>query len=222
MNEMNTQLCVVRHGETNWNIQRRIQGQLDVPLNAHGQEQAQALAQYLRGESFAACYSSDLLRAQQTAQTLIAGTAWPLHFDAALRERHYGELQGLTAEEVAQQAPHASAYYVARDVHYAFATGESLHHFAQRVLQGVSRLARQHVGETLLLVTHGGVLDVLYRHATGRRLESARDFSVPNVGVNWLDLKIDRALPDAPVDWQVRRWAEQHHLQELGREELPA
>ncbi len=219
---MTTRLCVVRHGETDWNIQRRIQGQLDVPLNAHGRSQAAALARSLRDTDFSVCYSSDLLRAQQTAQTVCAGTHWPLQLEADLRERHYGKLQGLTAEELALRDPQAGRRYAARDLHDDFGGGESLLRFARRVRAVVTTLARRHAGGALLLVTHGGVLDVLYRHATGRALETPRDFSVPNVGVNWFDLTFDGAAPDALPSWHLRSWADQRHLQAVaGLEELP-
>lgn len=209
---MKTRFCLIRHGETDWNAERRIQGQIDIPLNPTGQLQASAAARGVAGQKFTALYSSDLLRAHQTAEPLAHPQRLRLHTDAALRERHYGILQSLTAEEARLRHPQASQRHAVRDLDYAFEGGESLTDFARRVMDGIEALVRRHPGETILVVTHGGVLDIIYRHATGRTLQTKRDFAVPNAALNWLERDAD--------GWRVLLWADRRHL-EAALDELP-
>ena len=117
----------------------------------------------------------------------------------------------MTAEEARILHPQASLRHAAREPDYALEGGESLADFARRVLDGFETLARRHAGETLLVVTHGGVLDILYRHATSRSLQGKRDFAVPNAALNWLER-------DA-AGWRVYLWADQRHL-EMALDEL--
>ena len=106
-----TRLCLVRHGETAWNAERRIQGQLDVPLSSTGHAQARATANWLAQEDFAAIYSSDLSRALHTAEAVAHLLRLPIGQQVALRERHYGVLQGLTFDEAERQQPQACLLY---------------------------------------------------------------------------------------------------------------
>lgn len=201
---MITRFCIVRHGETDWNVEKRIQGHTDVPLNATGRAQALAMAFNAAHQRFSAIYSSDLSRAMETARYVAEREDEAIRPMPQLRERHYGILQGLTAAEAAESHPAAHALYVARDPDYDFVTGESLRGFATRVLSGLSLLARHHAGETILAASHSGVLDVLYRHATGRPLESPRDFEIPNCALNWFGMD-GHGL-------HLERWADRHHL----------
>lgn len=200
-----TQLCIVRHGETDWNAEKRIQGQTDIPLNAAGRAQAAAAAAGLAGRRFDAIYSSDLARTWQTAQPIAA--ALGLHLNAApgLRERHYGRMQGLTVEEARQRYPALHAVYVGRDPHHDLDGGESLTGFAGRIAAGLAGLAAAHAGQTLLLVAHGGVLDIAYRIATGRDLAGPRDFPIPNAALNWLEYR--------GATWRLVAWGEKAHLE---------
>lgn len=179
---MTTRLCLVRHGETDWNAARRIQGQIDIDLNETGCAQARATARGLAGEGFAAVYASDLKRARATAEAIAAGQ--PVQLEPALRERHYGAFQGLTYAEARARLPQDYARFEARDPDFAFGHGEPLRGFAARVEQCLRRLVARHPGESLLLVTHGGVLDIVYRLATGMALTAARDFLIPNAALN--------------------------------------
>ncbi len=206
---MKTRFCLIRHGETAWNAERRIQGQIDIPLNAKGRRQAAAAGRSLAAENFAAAYSSDLKRARATA---VALTDQPVLAEADLRERHYGVMQALTLEEAGTGHPEIYRRYLARDLHCELDGGESLAGFARRVMLGLEAIARRHVGQTVLVVTHGGVLDIVYRSACGRGLDSPRDFPIPNAGLNWLER-------DAGA-WHILRWADQSHLQEV-IDELP-
>jgi 2,3-bisphosphoglycerate-dependent phosphoglycerate mutase len=199
-----TRFCIIRHGETDWNVERRIQGHADVPLNSMGEAQAAAAAAGLAGQPFAAAYSSDLDRAWRTAQTAVQPLGLIVQAESGLRERHYGVLQGLTSAEIRERLPQVHARYVARDVHYDFETGESLSDFAKRVVATVEQLARRHQGASVLLVSHGGVLDICHRHATGRPLSTPRDFQIPNAALNWFEL-------DAG-GWRLLAWADRRHL----------
>lgn len=202
---MKTRLCLVRHGETDWNAERRVQGQIDIPLNAKGWTQAAALAQGLADESFGALYSSDLQRAWQTAEPIASSRGLPIRRDPSLRERHFGVLQSFTAGEARLRHPEASRRHAARDVEYGYEGGESLAAFERRIRDWLDEICHRHAGESILVVTHGGVLDIAYRHATGRTLSSPRDFALPNAGLNWLE-------GDAG-GWRVRVWADLSHLE---------
>ncbi len=199
-----TRLCIVRHGETDWNVDGRVQGHVDIPLNANGLAQAAAAARCLSGRSFAAVYSSDLGRARQTAGIVADAVGLEVQAATGLRERHYGIMQGLTAEESARQCPRAYALYRARDVDYDFETGESLTDFAARVVATFEALAAGHAGGSVLVVCHGGVLDICHRRATGRDLGAVRDFSIPNAALNWLEV--------GPGGWRLLAWADRRHL----------
>jgi probable phosphoglycerate mutase len=201
---MLTRICIVRHGETDWNIEKRIQGHTDIPLNATGRAQALAMAYNAGHHHFSAIYSSDLSRALETAQALAEREALPVRRLPQLRERHYGIFQGITAAEGAALYPAAYAHYMARDPHYDFETGEPMLAFAGRVAEGIDWMVRHHQGETLCAVSHGGVLDILYRRATGRPLETPRDFVIPNAALNWFHF-------DA-AGWHLEMWGDRHHL----------
>lgn len=200
-----TRLCILRHGETDWNAERRLQGQIDIPLNAAGRAQAAATAAGLLGQDFAAVYSSDLARTWQTAQPIAAALGLCAIATPVLRERHYGRMQGLTGAEAQQSCPALHAVYAARDPHHDLDGGESLTAFAERVAQALRDLVAAHPGQTLLLVAHGGVLDIVYRLATGRDLSAPRDFPIPNAGLNWLEYRAGA--------WHLVAWGEKAHLE---------
>jgi len=202
-----TRICFVRHGETDWNAEKRIQGHIDVPLNEAGRAQALATAFGLAHHRFAALYASDLTRTLQTAQAAADRLGLDIQPLPRLRERHYGVFQGMTAEEAATRHPQAHCHYVARDLDYEFEGGECLRGFAARIVEAVEWLVRHHSGQTILAVTHGGVLDIIYRQATGRTLESPRDFKIPNCALNWFEF-------DAH-GWHLRTWGDRHHLERV-------
>ena len=209
---MTTRLCVVRHGETAWNAEHRVQGQLDVPLNAIGQAQAAAVSKVLSQEKFDALYSSDLIRARQTAQPTAFLLSMDILLERDLRERHYGIFERLTYAEVKTRFPEDYARFEARDPNYAFRTGESLKDFSARSIAVISRIAKEHEGKSILVFTHGGVLDKLYRFVTGLPLSAHRDFGIPNAGLNRIEL--------TPSGWQIRSWANVAHL-ENALDDLP-
>lgn len=202
-----TRFCLVRHGETDWNAERRIQGHADIDLNAAGEAQARALRPGLAGRQFSAVYASDLVRALRTAtlatQDLGLPVVQPL---ACLRERHFGIYQGLTGEEALARHPEVHHHHGARSLDWDYETGESLREFAARVTSGLATLAGRHAGGTLLVFTHGGVLDIVYRAATGRDISAPRDFLVPNAALNWLEYRHDR--------WHLLSWGDLRHLEQ--------
>lgn len=211
-----TRFCLVRHGETDWNAQRRIQGNLDLPLNATGIAQAQAAARGLGAAAIELIYSSDLARARQTAQAVAQATGRPLSLCAELRERRYGIFEGLTYDEAQRRFPEVYAKFESRDADFAVPDGESLRQLAERVERALRRIARDHPGQTVLVVTHGGVLDIAYRLATGRALDAARDFVIPNAAYNWIDWQAE----GAQGRFVLRTWGELLHLDEA-LDELP-
>jgi probable phosphoglycerate mutase len=202
-----TQLICIRHGETDWNLQQRFQGQIDVPLNATGQAQAQRLAARLAAEPPDRLFSSDLQRALQTAQPLAA--AWGLSATPVpgLREQSFGVLEGLDLPAIQQQHPALWQEWLLQRGDFALPRGESMRQFHARVLAAVGWLVQAHAGQRLVLVTHGGVLDMLWRSAQGLPLEGLRDCPIPNTGVNRL-----RWVAGALV---IDRWADDTHLQGL-------
>jgi probable phosphoglycerate mutase len=199
-----TRLCLVRHGETEWNAEGRVQGQTDIPLSPVGRAQARAAAAVLAAHDFSAVYSSDLMRVRQTAEPAAQRLALPVVHDAELRERHYGIFECLLYTEVRTRFPQQYARFRDKDPDFDFDSGESLRAFFARALAAVTRIAQAHDGEQVLVFTHGGVLDMLYRHIQELGLSSPRDFAVPNAGLNWIEFAQD--------GWRVQSWADVRHL----------
>lgn len=203
-----TELLFIRHGETDWNRQQRFQGQIDVPLNATGHAQAARVAVRLAAEPHDALFSSDLLRARATAAPL--GTAWGLApvALAGLREQHFGVLEGLDVPTIKARHPDLWARWLEHRADYALpGGGESLRQFHDRVLAAVRELAATRSGARLAVVTHGGVLDMLWRSAHGLPLDGLRACEIPNTGLNRLRW-VGGAL-------SIERWADAGHLDGL-------
>ncbi len=201
---MPARICFIRHGETDWNVARRIQGQTDIPLNDTGLGQALAMAFNAAHHDFSAVYSSDLSRARETAKMLAERRGLEVRIQPLLRERHYGIFQGLTPGEGAQRFPEAYACYKARDSGYNFGSGESMDRFAMRVAEAIHELTRHHSGQTIAAISHAGVLDIVYRKATGRPLHTPRDFVIPNCALNWFCFD--------GRSWHLEAWDDHHHL----------
>jgi probable phosphoglycerate mutase len=211
---MPTRICFIRHGETDWNAEKRIQGQTDIPLNDTGRSQALAMAFNAAHHSFAAIYSSNLRRAFETAEALAAREEIAVKVLPQLCERHYGIFQGLTKDEL-HRHPEAYARYLARDADYDFETGESMHALVARVEAAVDQLISHHSGQTIAAVTHAGVLDILYREATGHPLHTPRDFNIPNCALNWF--LFDNHGPGG-MGWHLEAWDDHHHLAKVLKE----
>ena len=199
-----TRICFVRHGETDWNIELRFQGQMDLALNSNGEAQAAAVGRRFAGLSAAALYSSDLLRARQTAQPIGDALQLPMTLLPALRERHFGRCEGMTLEEIALRHADDARAFACRDPDYVLpGGGESRRQHQVRMLGCVERLVSAHRGQTIVVVTHGGALDVIYRRARDLPLEAPRDYPIPNAGINWLQIDGER--------WLIENWGDVAH-----------
>jgi probable phosphoglycerate mutase len=199
-----TRVIAIRHGETAWNAEMRMQGQLDVPLNDVGLWQAARVAEALADETFDAVYSSDLARARQTAEPLAAAHRLPVIEDRGLRERCFGVFQGLTFDEVAARWPEGSRRWRQREPDFAPQGAESLVEFSQRCVGAVARLAAAHPGRTIAVVAHGGVMDCLYRAATRVELQAARSWLLGNASIN--------RLLYTPQGFTLVGWSDTAHL----------
>ena len=210
-----TRICLVRHGETTWNVDRRVQGQIDIPLNERGLLQAQATAQALLAERIDTLYGSDLGRAWVTAGRIAVPRGQPVMPEPLLRERHYGAFQGLTYAEARARHPEEFRRFEAREpvAQFPGGSGESLLQFDARIWGLVETLRARHAGHTLLLVTHGGVLDIVARRVRGLPLTGKRDFDIANCALNW--------IAHDSEGWRIERWGDQTHL-DGALDELPA
>ncbi|MBS0340803.1 MAG: histidine phosphatase family protein [Proteobacteria bacterium] len=180
-----TRIIAVRHGETAWNVDTRLQGHLDIALNDRGLWQAGRVAEALAGEPVAAVYSSDLARAWQTAQAIAQRHELTVQPEPRLRERAFGHFEGRTFGDIERELPEQAERWRRRDPEFAPAGGgESLLQFRARVTAAVAHLAGQHPGELLVLVAHGGVMDLLYRAATGQELQAPRTWMLGNAHIN--------------------------------------
>jgi len=185
--ELPTRLIAVRHGETAWNADARLQGQLDIPLNAKGRWQAARVAQALAQEPVAAVYSSDLARAWQTADAIAAPHTLQIRPEVRLRERAFGQFEGRTFADIERELPEQAERWRRRDPDFSPpGGGEDLRTFQARVVEAVGDLSARHAGELVVLVAHGGVMDVLYRAATRQALQAPRTWLLGNASVNRL------------------------------------
>jgi probable phosphoglycerate mutase len=181
-----TRILAIRHGQTAWNADARIQGHTDIALDEVGQWQAERLAQALADEDLQAVYSSDLSRARLTAMPFARHHDLPVLIDAGLRERGFGEFEGLSFAQIEARWPDQARSWRARDPAFGPRGGEVLRDFRERVVDALTRLALAHRGQCIALVTHGGVLDMLYREATRMPLEAPRTWQVANASINRL------------------------------------
>ncbi len=210
------ELLLIRHGETAWNRERRMQGHIDIPLSDAGLRQAQALGQALASERPDAIYSSDLGRARTTAQPVADAHQMPVILLEALRERCYGAFEGLLYDEISQRYPEAFAAWRARELHARFPAGEreaeTQQEFHGRAVKAVTDIVSAHPAGKLVIVTHGGVLDCLYREATGMRIEAERNFGIVNAAINRLQWDGQR--------FRVLQWSDASHLEAAGLDEI--
>ncbi len=210
MNEP-TRIVAIRHGETTWNVDTRIQGHLDIPLNATGRQQAARMAQALQGEPIAAVYASDLARAWETAGYLGRAHGLEVTAEEGLRERGFGDFEGKTFAEIEALLPEQSRLWRKREPAFAPPGGESLLALHGRVVEATERLAARHRGELIALVGHGGVMDVLYRLATRLDIQAPRTWTLGNAAIN--------RLLWTPEGFTLVGWADTQHLDEDTRDD---
>lgn len=200
-----TRIIAVRHGETAWNADARIQGQRDIGLNDTGRWQARRVGEALASEEITAVYSSDLGRAHQTAQPIADVAGIPVVPDEGLRERSFGMFEGKTFDEIHQTWPdHAHNWRKRIPEWEPPEGGESLLQLRERVTRTLQALASRHPGQQIVVVAHGGVLDTLYRVATGQEVNSPRTWELPNGAIN--------RLLWTPEGFTLVGWSDTQHL----------
>ncbi len=199
-----TRVLAIRHGETDWNATGRIQGQLDIPLNATGRWQVDRLALAVADEGIDAIYSSDLLRALETAQAVARVVGRGIVTDAGLRERGFGIFEGMSHAEIDRRWPEQNQRWRRRDPEFGAPGGETLNQFYARAIATATRLAARHPGQTIALVSHGGVMDCLYRAASRVALDAPRSWQLGNASIN--------RLLYTPQGFTLVGWSDSHHL----------
>lgn len=203
-----TELVFIRHGQTDWNLEHRFQGQSDPPLNDTGRRQAARLAERLAAQAPDLLVSSDLLRARQTAEPL--ARAWGLQplLRTGLREQCFGDIEGLRVPEVQSRHPDIWGHWLQASADFALpGGGESHRQFSARVLTDVAVLAQTYPGQRLVVVTHGGVLDMLWRAAQQLPLDGLRTCEIPNTGINrlrWVEGRL-----------RLLHWGDAEHLADM-------
>lgn len=202
------ELILVRHGETAWNRERRLQGHIDVPLNDEGLWQARAVARALAIERPDVLYSSDLIRARQTAEAIAHATGLPLVQEPRLRERNYGVFEGVPMAELPQRFPREYDEWRRRVPEAVIEGAETLVAFSARVEAILQTLAQRHAGQTVVVVTHGGFLDAAYRVTTGVGIVQERRWDLLNASIN--------RIRHEGGHWVLRAWADVEHLQAAG------
>jgi probable phosphoglycerate mutase len=199
-----TKLIIIRHAETIWNREKRMQGTTDTPLSDVGRVQAQALGRRLAARPFSALYSSNLSRAHDTARAIAQHSGRELVLDERLQERRFGIFEGLLAAEIMARYPEEYARFASRDPDYDVPGGESARGFSQRCLGCLAEIAARHRGEEIVVVTHGLVLDSLYRAAHSLGHGEPRPVPLINASVNLFGYG-DSA-------WRMELWGDVSHL----------
>ena len=199
-----TRLIAVRHGETAWNVDTRIQGHIDIGLNATGLWQAQRAGAALADEPIGVVYASDLSRAWQTAQAIAEPHGLAVQPEPRLRERAFGNMEGMCFAEIEATLPVQAKRWRERDPEFEPEGGESLLTFRDRVTGVAAELAARHPGELVVLVAHGGVMDVLYRAATRQELQAPRTWQLGNAAIN--------RMLWTPEGFSLVGWSDTAHL----------
>ncbi|MDP9900603.1 histidine phosphatase family protein [Variovorax ginsengisoli] len=206
-----TDLILIRHGETDWNRELRFQGHIDVPLNDTGHEQARRLGLRMAGEAVDVLFCSDLLRTQQTAAPAAQQLSLLPITQAALREQNFGVVEGMRAEEIQALHPRAWEDWLEFHEDKGMPEGESARQFHARILEALGRIAMAHAGRRIMVVTHGGALDMVWRTAQGLGLHGPRQSDIPNAGFN----RIRIADPADPSTIDILDWADTRHLADM-------
>lgn len=214
-----TTLLLIRHGETAWNLIRRLQGHLDIPLNDAGERQSAALGNALALETLEAIESSDLRRAMQTAQAVAAHhPGLHLHPNPQLRERAYGLFEGMLYQDIAQAYPADFALLQARDPDAVMPRGErtaeSYRAFQTRIVTALHDIAARHPGRTVAVVTHGGALECIYRAACNTPPGGPRDVDFQNASISRAEIRHGQL--------HLLSWGQAAHLAQVSNECIKA
>jgi broad specificity phosphatase PhoE len=203
-----TEILLIRHGETEWNAEQRVQGHTNSALTDLGRRQAEAVARRLRDARIDALYASDLGRARETAEAIAAGRGLDVQTTPALREKNYGHWEGRTIEDV--KAVHADewrSYHILRDVAYRIPGAEIWAEVHDRVVRFLEEVAERHHGNegAVAVVGHGGSVRVAVLHAIGAPLASLPRLKLDNCGLT-------RLSRDDDGHWRVVTMNDVSHL----------
>lgn len=179
-----TTLLLIRHGETQWNIEQRYQGHGDSALSEQGKVQVEALAAQMQSRRFSHLYASDLGRTQQTAAAISRRSGHPVIPEPRLRERNYGIFEGLTAEEIETQYPEIYREFKTRRPDFIIPGGESIDQFVERITACFEELRQRHAQTNIAVVTHGGVINRFLRSIAGIDHQISRPFIIKNAAIN--------------------------------------
>ncbi|MBK8010782.1 MAG: histidine phosphatase family protein [Deltaproteobacteria bacterium] len=202
-----TRIIAVRHGETEWNVEGRLQGSRDSALTERGRKQSERLGCALTKVKLTAAYSSDLGRARETAQIALARASKAsvrLELDPRLREISYGRIEGLTWREVEALHPDIHRSMEERRQDFAPPGGESRTELVERITETFKELGRRHRSETIFVVTHGGALSAFLRHILGIPAAERRFVRAENCALNRFDFRGDH--------FRLVTWGERTHL----------
>ena len=188
-----TEIILIRHGETEWNSQKRMQGHSNSDLTEVGRGQIQALGELMKNVSFDHIYSSDSLRTRQTAEAITQYSGHTLQFDQRIREKNLGVFEGLTSTEAKERHPEVYRLFKTAGANYVIDEGESTQQLLERALEFIEEIRLRHPQERVVMVTHGGVVRVLMKYALGLSIDSPTRFIIKNTGIfgliwneNWL------------------------------------
>lgn len=199
-----TRFYVVRHGETVWNAERRIQGFKDSELTEMGLAQAYALADRFEREPIDAVFASDLERAHRTARVIASRCGMKVNLHPGLRERNLGIFQGHTFDEIDALYPNELRLYREGGPDYGMPEGESMRESVIRSVAALEEIAELHPEENILVVTHGGILKGLFCHAVGLQCNVPRHFKIFNAAVNVFSFN--------SRGWLLETWGDISHL----------
>ncbi len=202
-----TELIIVRHGKTAWNLEQRIQGSTDIELHPLGIRQAEALAERLAQEEFHAVYSSNLKRAYQTAKRIADRTKHRVISHKGLRERNFGIFEGMTANDIQQCYPEAWERFKNWDPDYAMPKGASLRDYQKSSIKSLEGIVEKHPGERLVIVTHGGFLSGLLRHTLQIPFSTPSRFKGFNTAINTFVFQDNT--------WTLQTWGDINHLRAI-------
>ena len=202
-----TKFILIRHGETEWNTRGRWQGHKNSPLTQNGIDQAKAVARRLKEIPFSTLYSSHLGRAMQTAQAISDATGNEIIEVPGVSERSSGVFEGLTVEEIKEKYPAEYKHFKADNPDYVMPGGESTRQHENRIMESFNVLAARHPHDTIVVVTHGGVLNRVFRAVTGLAIDAPRNFKIMNTSINVIVCNNGA--------WELHTWGDIYHLERL-------
>jgi probable phosphoglycerate mutase len=203
-------VTLIRHGQTEWNLQGRFQGAQDSPLTDRGIAQARATRARVASLGASAVYTSDLLRARRTAELLTHELSLPPRVEPRLRERSFGLFEGKTTEEMRSLHPAEFAHMKGSDPAYAMLGGESKADVLARLCPFLAELTERHAGEHVVLVSHGATLSILFKHVLQLPPQTHCNWELHNLGVSTMVYKAHER------SWKLRTLSDVSHLDAVG------